>query len=69
MNITPTKLTIDNAEQYVGKKLYGKFFHYWPVTVKRLNGVWYCVDACDVMVAVPPATEKFNTIWFDRVEE
>lgn len=63
------RLTIENAKEYDGKKLYGKqVFHYWPLTVKQLSGKWYVVDRNSVMMPVPDSGDKFNAIYFEHAE-
>lgn len=59
-----------NASEFVGKKLYANNprFHYYPLTVKKLeSGEYAVVDKTKTMMIV--GETPFNTYYFDRVEE
>lgn len=66
-------LTIQNAEQYVGKTITAKrggLFHHYPLKVfKYPDGTYGYSDRAGVGMLVPDEKETFNTVWFDTVLE
>ena len=64
------QLTQENARQYLGKKLTGGLFHYWPLTVHEINGKFYAADRNHTMFPVPSEQDPANMqIYFNHVEE
>ena len=62
-------LTPENAKNYVGMKLYAdkSIFHFYPFTVFQYpDGTYATKDR--VGVCSPVSSDRFNQIWFDRVE-
>ncbi len=62
-------LTPENAKDYVGMKLYAdrNIFHYYPLTVFQYPDGTYATED-SVGVCSPVSSDRFNQIWFDRVE-
>ena len=59
------KLTPSNAEQFVGKRLTGGMWHYWPLKVVKLEDGYAVVDRNHVMM---PLNED-DPIIFEEVIE
>lgn len=62
-------LTPENVKDYVGMKLYSdrSIFHCYPFTVfKYPDGNYATKDSTGV--CSPVSNDRFNQIWFDRVE-